>query len=844
MQTYKIPEASWPAELRAILQDKALDVFLQLPLAYANTYQKIKLAMLRHWGISTQSKVQEVLEMNPKSHNTAVQAHAHILEAFKALATGKNLNQFMDSLALEMVHKMAAPHISSLVHQLRLPNSDQALASMDDYVSDRQLDPSRLWKQSSYLQRPPQSLQKPQLRFSDLASQSPTSSSTLPSSDKSPSNSITANKPQHKLAKYFDPSKGPLCFNCQQWGHQAKDCPNRTTVSAVIADDRDGRIFCIGTLNQQLIRILVGEGAQVSMGNASLVSPPAPDSPLITVTCPWGNQQSLPSADINVTVMGQDLLIPALVCPTLNCDLILGLNCKQFYDIRQSAIANPFQMGAITRQQARLNLQDRCQQIADQQTDGLSATPLCDILGPDYDFPQSNLSIDQSISDLPPPTESTSDAVSIAKDQKDDPTLRGLFSQANSSNDSEFVICKDILHRKTTDKDGTPYFQVVLPKNRRQQILRIAHSTPMAGHTGSKATKHKIMRNFFWPNMSTDIKAYCQSCVPCQKTAKKTLPQAPLQTTPTFTTPFARVALDVVGPLPLTDRKHMYVLTYIDMATRYPDAVPLKTTTSKAVATVILEIFCRLSIPDEILTDRGSNFVSTFMREVYHFLGIKHLKTSPYRPQTNGCLEKYHHTLMQMVRKSVTDKKDWDLYLPYLLFACRETPSSATGYSPFHLLYGKHVHGPLDVLRNQWAPTAKNIQNAMEWLEGLRTMLDAMHSSAAEAQTHQKEYSKIYYDKQDNPRAFNPGDKVLIFSPVVTGKRSDKLTDRWQGPFTVLKKITPVTYTVDMPEHHKRKRSVHVNGMKKWIQPVYSLSSIACDPAESIVLPDYHQESN
>ena len=112
---------------------------------------------------------------------------------------------------------------------------------------------------------------------------------------------------------------------------------------------------------------------------------------------------------------------------------------------------------------------------------------------------------------------------------------------------------------------------------------------------------------------------------------------------------------------------------------RYPDAVPLQTTTSKDVANALLQIFSRLSVPLEILTDRGANFISDFMKEVYKFMGIRHIKTAPYRPQSNGCLEHFHHLLMQMVRECIDEDIDWDIALPYFLFACHYAVSSSIG---------------------------------------------------------------------------------------------------------------------------------------------------------------------
>ena len=130
--------------------------------------------------------------------------------------------------------------------------------------------------------------------------------------------------------------------------------------------------------------------------------------------------------------------------------------------------------------------------------------------------------------------------------------------------------------------------------------------------------------------------------------------------------------------MPTTKSKNRYILTYIDLGSRYPDAVPLSTT-ADVIAKALLNIMSRLSVPLEILSDRGSNFLSSVMKETFKFLGILHSKTAPYRPQSNGAVERFHHTLMQMVRKSVADHRDWDEHLQYLLFACREAPCSSTG---------------------------------------------------------------------------------------------------------------------------------------------------------------------
>ena len=214
----------------------------------------------------------------------------------------------------------------------------------------------------------------------------------------------------------------------------------------------------------------------------------------------------------------------------------------------------------------------------------------------------------------------------------------------------------------------------------------------MAGHGGHKCTKYKILKHFFWPHLAADVKATCQSCDRCQKTSKRTHSRAPMVSPPPhITRPFDQVAIDVVGPLPMTKSQNRYILTYMDLGSRYPDAAPLSTTTADVIMKALLNIMSRLSVPLEILSDRGRNFLSSVMKETFMFHDILHSMTTPYLPQSKEAVERCHHTLMQMFRKSVADHRDWDEHVQYLMFACREAPCSSTGFSPFKLLFRQYM---------------------------------------------------------------------------------------------------------------------------------------------------------
>ena len=216
--------------------------------------------------------------------------------------------------------------------------------------------------------------------------------------------------------------------------------------------------------------------------------------------------------------------------------------------------------------------------------------------------------------------------------------------------------------------------------------------------------------------------------------------QAEMISMPLIDHPFQRIAMDVVGPLPRSRSGNKYILTICDYATRYPEAIALPSTEASRIAKELVLLSSRVGIPEEILTDQGSNFMSVLLQEVYQLLGISRIRTSPYHPQTDGLVERFNGTLKAMMKKFTSrNKKDWDEYLPYLLFAYREAPQESTGFSPFELLNGRRVRGPLDVLREVWTEeepgkTTKisHLVQMREHLEEMSTLVRANMSSCQE----------------------------------------------------------------------------------------------------------------
>ena len=209
-----------------------------------------------------------------------------------------------------------------------------------------------------------------------------------------------------------------------------------------------------------------------------------------------------------------------------------------------------------------------------------------------------------------------------------------------------------------------------------------------------KKTTDKIISSFYWPGIHGDVTRFCQSCDVCQRgVAKRSVSKVPIKNMPLIDTHFKRVAVDLVGPIhPPSESGQRYTLTLVDYATRYPDAIPLKNITTETLAEALVDMYSRLGIPEEVLSDMGAQFISECMVKVSKLLSIKQLTTTPYHPQCNGLVEKFNGTMRSMLKRLCSEQpRQWHRYINALLFAYREVPQESTGFSLFELLYGRSV---------------------------------------------------------------------------------------------------------------------------------------------------------
>ena len=228
--------------------------------------------------------------------------------------------------------------------------------------------------------------------------------------------------------------------------------------------------------------------------------------------------------------------------------------------------------------------------------------------------------------------------------------------------------------------------RIVVPASLQQQLLQTAHSS----HAGVQKMKEIIRSHAWWAGMSDDIGSFVKRCSACVIHQRKTQPppMAPIETSRVF----QKLAVDLTGPSPLFDGA--VVLTAIDYHSRYPFAFTLKRGTSQEIIGCLRHIFSQFGLPEAIVSDNGTPFVSTEFDSFLTRLGIKHNKSSIYFPQANGLVEHFHSTFKhRLARVRHGAEVSLQCAMDSVLFDIRATPAAFTGVTPFSRLFGDREMG-------------------------------------------------------------------------------------------------------------------------------------------------------
>ena len=433
--------------------------------------------------------------------------------------------------------------------------------------------------------------------------------------------------------------------------------------------------------------------------------------------------------------------------------------------------------------------------------------------------------------------------------QESDPSLKRMRDlardqrpwSAQGQGRVRFLYRANVLYREYCGSDQVFHRQVCVPQSFRAEVLTLGHASPMAGHLAARRTLCRIWSDFYWPGMSPDTRRFVASCDACQRTVPRgSIRKVALEKMPRVDVPFERVAIDLIGPIhPPSDRGHRFVLVAVDYATRYPEAIPLKKIDAVTVAEALWQMWTRVGIPKEVLSDNGSQFRSEVMSELYKLMQVNGLYTTPYHAQGNGLVERFNGTLKSMLKRLCSEQPgEWDRFIPAALFAYREAPQESLGFSPFEMLYGRAVRGPMQILRQLWTQDEVDpeVRTTGEYIVDLRNRLEATCELAREALKKASDRHAAHFDRKTVPRSFQVGDQVLLLLPL----KKNKLEIAWQGPYEVVERCGPCDYRILVGT---KRKIFHANLLKAYIaraDPVAQVNVVI--QAEDASEVEYFQE--
>ncbi|XP_042144967.1 uncharacterized protein LOC121835094 [Ixodes scapularis] len=274
--------------------------------------------------------------------------------------------------------------------------------------------------------------------------------------------------------------------------------------------------------------------------------------------------------------------------------------------------------------------------------------------------------------------------------------------------------------------------------------------------------------------------------------------------------------MDCIGPIdPPSARGHRYALCVVDVNTRWPEVVCLRTLTAKATCDALLEIFARLGVPEVVCSDQGTNFTAKVTQQLLSKLGACPRFSTPDHPQSNGLVERWNGTFKSMLFHIVREHgREWDKFVPFLLWAYREVPNVTTGKLPFELMYGRVLVGPLSILQKTWSgdwafPDTLGV-SAEEYLSRLRERLIEANARAEDSTTVEQCRYASRYNLRVTDKQFREGQQVLWLEREGEGK----LVAKWKGPAKVVRKLRPHSYLIETEDGTSR--SVHANKLRAY----------------------------
>ena len=397
------------------------------------------------------------------------------------------------------------------------------------------------------------------------------------------------------------------------------------------------------------------------------------------------------------------------------------------------------------------------------------------------------------------------------------------------------ILKEGVIYRKwESEKDDLIHWQVIPPHSYRNEIISLAHEGPLNGHIGILKTQIKIQKFAYWVGWKNDVEKFILTCENCARYFRgKPVRRAPLQIALVGES-FERVALDITGPHPRSRKGNVWILTILDIFSKWALAFPIRHHDAITVSKILIEkVFTTYGTPRQLLSDRGKEFESHLMMELCKQFEIEKLRTVSYKPSTNGAIERFHRTLNQLIGKVVReDQRDWDECLPYVMAAYRATKHDSTGFSPNYLMFGREVNSPISLVLGKPADE-KPEKSYLDVVSQRVQKFERAYETTRRSLNRTAERNKINYDLKVRKIHYEIGTWVWYYNPRRYCKRSPKWQKLYTGPFMIIQNVGEVN--VKLQKSPRSKSFItHIDKIKSCLNCVQSSWLKQNDESEQI----------
>lgn len=407
--------------------------------------------------------------------------------------------------------------------------------------------------------------------------------------------------------------------------------------------------------------------------------------------------------------------------------------------------------------------------------------------------------------------------IDLSNEQKSDPELKliiDVLSQPDPKSKDylkhsmSYMLRDNILYKKIFIGEMYKYV-IVVPKSLQQELLKEFHDSPISGgHLNAVKVLNNLKTRYFWKDMPTQTFNYVRSCLSCQR--RKIPPRknyGPLQPIPIASRPFERIQLDVLGPL-CASNKFRYILTVTDSHSRMAFAFNLVHADAKSLSNCLLKLFFVYGTPFVVQSDLGTENKNALFTCLNTALGSCQIFSSAYVPRINGQVERFNGILVNLLSHYCNDKPNtWSNYVDKVVFCYNNSVHHVLKEKPSFLFLGYNVQLPSDTLI-ALPHTDRELLNRLQTLEEVRKALPAL------IKKEQGKQAK-YHDRYRTNIELQSGDEVLVSYPYNLREPMSKFSYVYKGPYTVLHKLSPVSYNVEILKNGRLvPENIHISRIK------------------------------